>query len=167
MISFIRQLLDRIFVSMRPSVGNLDAIEGRKAMEPVFQTALFFAQWIYGIAAICMYELFQPFIELSFGPRFLLDSTVVCAVVGDGLLLAVYFRRPEFKSLLWELRTVVKKISNACAQDGERSDSVSSNTGLIYGCSPLFTGTAAERYIGMAEKISGEKCGYSRWFESN
>ena len=54
-------------------------------MEPVFQTAFFLAQWIYGVAAICLYELLPPFIELSFGPQFLLDSTVV------GILCLLFF----------------------------------------------------------------------------
>lgn len=77
-ISLIRQTLDRIFLSISASVGNLAATEDRSAIEPVFQTAFFFAQWIYGVAAICLYELLPPFIELSFGSHFLLDSTVVC-----------------------------------------------------------------------------------------
>lgn len=77
-ITFIRQLLDRFFQSISASVGNLGAAGDREAMEPVFQTAFFFAQWIYGVAAICLYELLPPFIELSFGSRFLLDGTVVC-----------------------------------------------------------------------------------------
>lgn len=68
----------RMYPFLREKIFYKLPDEEWKAMEPVFQTAFFFAQWIYGIAAICMYELFQPFIELSFGPRFLLDSTVVC-----------------------------------------------------------------------------------------
>lgn len=77
-ISSVRQVLDRLFRSLGASVGNLGAAEDWEAMEPVFQTAFFFAQWIYGVAAICLYELLPPFIELSFGAHFLMDSAVVC-----------------------------------------------------------------------------------------
>ncbi len=84
-VSFIRQTLDRIFLNISASVGNLGATGEREAMEPVFQTAFFLAQWIYGVAAICLYELLPPFIELSFGPQFLLDGTVV------GILCLLFF----------------------------------------------------------------------------
>lgn len=41
---------------------------------------------------------------------------VICAVVGDGVLLVLYFRKREFRSILWELRRMVKKISGAFAR---------------------------------------------------
>lgn len=46
-------------------------------MERVFYNAFFIGQWIYALAAICLYELLQPFIELSFGAHYLFDRSVV------------------------------------------------------------------------------------------
>ena len=79
-ISSVRQVLDRLFRGISASVGNLGATEDREAMEPVFQTAFFIGQWVYGICAIFLYELLQPFIELSFGPYFLFDRRIVAVL---------------------------------------------------------------------------------------
>lgn len=76
-ISSIQQVLDRIFQGMAASVGNLGAMEDRQAMAEVFDTAFFIGQWMYGMATICIYELVSPFIELSFGPHYLLDRSIV------------------------------------------------------------------------------------------
>lgn len=76
-ISAVQQVLDRVFQGIAASVGNLGAAEDREAMEPVFYTAFFIGQWIYSLAAICLYELLPPFIELSFGSKYLLDRSVV------------------------------------------------------------------------------------------
>jgi hypothetical protein len=42
-------------------------------------------------------------------PWVLAIRLVICAVVGDGILLAVYFRRTEFQSALWLVTSFVKK----------------------------------------------------------
>ncbi len=76
-INSVRQVLTRVFQGMAASVGNLGATEDREAMERVFYNAFFIGQWIYALAAICLYELLQPFIELSFGAHYLFDRSVV------------------------------------------------------------------------------------------
>lgn len=76
-ISFIRQVLDKIFQAISASVGNLGASTDREELDPVFHTAFFIGQWIYGFAAICLYELMSPFIELSFGPQFRFENAIV------------------------------------------------------------------------------------------
>lgn len=76
-ISFVRQMLDKIIQAISASVGNLGASTGREELEPVFHTAFFIGQWIYGFAAICLYELLSPFIKLSFGPQFLFENAIV------------------------------------------------------------------------------------------
>lgn len=73
----IQQVLARLFQGMAASIGNLGASEDRDAIEPVFYNAFFIGQWVYGLTAICLYELLPPFIELSFGPAYLLDSRTV------------------------------------------------------------------------------------------
>ena len=73
----IQQLLAKLFQGMAASIGNLGASEDRDAIEPVFYNAFFIGQWVYSLTAICLYELLPPFIELSFGPAYLLDSRTV------------------------------------------------------------------------------------------
>jgi len=73
----IQQVLAKLFQGMAASIGNLGASEDRDAIEPVFYNAFFIGQWVYSLTAICLYELLPPFIELSFGPAYLLDSRTV------------------------------------------------------------------------------------------
>ncbi len=76
-IHSVQQVLARLFQGMAASIGNLGASEDREAMEPVFYNAFFIGQWVYSLAAICLYELLPPFIEISFGPKYLLDRSTV------------------------------------------------------------------------------------------
>ncbi|WP_202621069.1 lipopolysaccharide biosynthesis protein [Pseudoflavonifractor sp. 524-17] len=76
-ISSVRQVLDRIFQGIAASVGNLGTTEDRDELEPVFYTAFFTGQWIYSLAAICLYELLCPFIALSFGTHYLFGRSTV------------------------------------------------------------------------------------------
>lgn len=84
-IASVRKVLDRLLASIRASVGHIGATEDRELLESVFQTAFFLTQWIFGVAAICLYELLPPFIELSFGPKFLFHGPVV------GVLCLLFF----------------------------------------------------------------------------
>ena len=83
-IHSVQQVLARLFQGMAASIGNLGASEERETLEPVFYNAFFIGQWVYGLTAICLYELLPPFIELSFGPAYLLDRStllILCILV--------------------------------------------------------------------------------------
>lgn len=77
LIGSVRQVLDQIFQGITASVGNLGATEEPKKVKMVFETAFFIGQWLYGVAAICLYELLNPFVELSFGAKYLFPGQVV------------------------------------------------------------------------------------------
>lgn len=76
-IGSIRQLLDQIFQGITASVGNLGVTEDRGRVRQVFEAAAFMGQWMYGFAAICLYELLNPFVEMSFGKNYLFTKDVV------------------------------------------------------------------------------------------
>lgn len=77
LIGSVRQLLDRIFQGIAASVGNLGATENPQRVERVYNVAFFIGQWLYGICAVCLYELLNPFIELFFGKQYLFEKPVV------------------------------------------------------------------------------------------
>lgn len=77
LIGSVRQILDQVFQGITASVGNLGATEEKKHVKRVFLTAFFVGQWLYGVAAICLYELLNPFVELSFGERYLFSEQIV------------------------------------------------------------------------------------------
>lgn len=77
LIGSVRQVLDQIFQGITASVGNLGATEDGGRVKRVFETAFFIGQWLYGAAAICLYELLNPFVELSFGSNYLFSKEIV------------------------------------------------------------------------------------------
>lgn len=77
LIGSVRQVLDQVFQGITASVGNLGVTEDAKRVKRIFESAFFIGQWIYGFAAICMYELLSPFVKLSFGANYVFPNTVV------------------------------------------------------------------------------------------
>ena len=76
-IGSIRQVLDQIFQGITASVGNLGATEKSERVKKIFETSFFIGQWLYGFAAICLYEMLSPFVAISFGKNYVFDSSVV------------------------------------------------------------------------------------------
>ena len=76
-IGSVRQVLDQIFQGITASVGNLGATEDSDAIKNVFDIAFFIGQWLYGFAAICLFELLNPFIEIAFGKNYLFSKEIV------------------------------------------------------------------------------------------
>lgn len=77
LIGSVRQVLDQVFQGITASVGNLGATENGQRVQKVFETAFFLGQWMYGFAAICLYELLNPFVAVSFGENYLFPSGIV------------------------------------------------------------------------------------------
>lgn len=77
LIGSVRQVLDQVFQGITASVGNLGVMGGKDRMRKVFETAFFIGQWMYGFAAICLYELLNPFVELAFGGNYVFERRIV------------------------------------------------------------------------------------------
>lgn len=76
-IGSIRQLLTQVFQGITASVGNLGVTEKKERVKKVFEAIFFLGQWMYGLAVICLYELINPFVEMSFGKQYLFSTEVV------------------------------------------------------------------------------------------
>lgn len=76
-IGSVRQVLDQMFQGITASVGNLGVTEKNAKIKDVFETTFFVGQWLYGFAAICLYELLNPFIGLAFGKEYLFSGNIV------------------------------------------------------------------------------------------
>ena len=77
MVGSIRQLLSQVYQGITASVGNLGVTEDTEHIRQVFDASFFIGQWLSGFSAICLYELLNPFIELSFGKQYLFGQNVV------------------------------------------------------------------------------------------
>lgn len=136
-ISAVQQVLDRIFQGMAASVGNLGAAEDREELVPVFHTAFFIGQWIYALAAICLYELLPPFIELSFGADYLFDRSVVLLLC---ILLFLHGMRKAVATFWYALGMFWLDRYKALAEAGLNLI-ISILLGVRYGTAGIFMGT--------------------------
>ncbi len=82
-LSAVTQLVQNIFSAFTASIGNLFAVEKKEKSEFVFRCLNFMNFWIYGFCAICLWNLFNPFIELMWGGKEMVfdDFTVLCIVM--------------------------------------------------------------------------------------
>lgn len=77
LIGSVRQVIDQVFYGITASVGNLGATESRERIRDVFEISFFIGQWLYGFAAICLYELLNPFVEIAFGSNYVFTRDIV------------------------------------------------------------------------------------------
>lgn len=75
-IGSVRQVLNQIFQGITASVGNLGVEEGRERIKKIFEASFFLGQWIFGLAAICLYELLDFLVEFSFGKQYVFTKDV-------------------------------------------------------------------------------------------
>lgn len=70
-----------IFQSITASVGNLGATESNEKAITVFNCINLFGFWIYSFAAICLFNLFNPFIKIWLGSEYLFSIPIVAIIV--------------------------------------------------------------------------------------
>ncbi len=76
-IGSIHQLMSQVFRGITASVGNLGVTEDSGRVKRIFESSFFVGQWLYGFAAICLWELLNPFVEISFGKQYVFPMSVV------------------------------------------------------------------------------------------
>lgn len=69
-IGSVTQVLNQMFQGITASVGNLGVEESRERIGKIFEASFFMGQWMFGMAAICLYEILNPFVEMSFGKNY-------------------------------------------------------------------------------------------------
>ena len=75
-IGSVCQVLNQMFQGITASVGNLGVEESREHIRKIFEAAFFMGQWMFGLAAICLFEAIDPFVSLSFGAQYVFPGTV-------------------------------------------------------------------------------------------
>lgn len=74
-------LTSQIFNGITASVGNLGAVESDRKSYRIFKVTYFIGFWIFSFCSICLFCLFNPFIQLWVGPKMLLPVSVVFFIV--------------------------------------------------------------------------------------
>lgn len=80
-ISQLYGFIFQIANAITASIGNLIATETKEHQYEVFRTLMFLTFWIYCFSSSCMWTLFTPFIELSFGKNYVLPDVVVALMI--------------------------------------------------------------------------------------
>lgn len=80
-ITSIEGILNKAFVSLTASIGNLMASSEPEHHRQVFSHVLFLNCWIYGVASVCLLCLLDPFLHAWLGADYLLDQSVTVFAV--------------------------------------------------------------------------------------
>lgn len=73
-------LVELLFTSLTPSIGNLVVTSSQSHRYKVFQSMQMLSYWLSGVITVCIYFLIQGFITIWLGSRFLLDDLAVLAI---------------------------------------------------------------------------------------
>lgn len=76
-IGSVRQVCHEFFLGMAASVGNLGVTSSKERIQKILEAVLLAAALGYGWSGICLFELIDPFVALSFGENYLFEREVV------------------------------------------------------------------------------------------
>lgn len=82
-ISAVGTILEKVFTAFMAGLGNLNVEAGGDFAKKyrVFRTLSFLNFWGYGYCAVCMFVLFDPFIRLWIGEKYLLNPATEFVIV--------------------------------------------------------------------------------------
>ena len=75
-IGSVQQVLNQAFQGVSASIGNLGVEADDQKLNKVFKSVFFVGFWVYGFASVCLFELLEPFIAISFGKQYIFSIEV-------------------------------------------------------------------------------------------
>lgn len=75
-IGSARQVLEQFFRGITASVGNMGVEESKEQIKKIFDTSFFIGQWLYGLVTICLFEIIDVFVGISFGEQYVFNGRV-------------------------------------------------------------------------------------------
>jgi len=108
-LNALSQVLERLYVDISASMGNLNVVESEARKLRAFHNQNFFSAWLIGFCAICLWQLYNPFITLWLGEEYCFPQGIVAVIVINFYLL--FMRKPaiytkEAMGLFWNDRFV-------------------------------------------------------------
>ncbi|MGN0361448.1 MAG: oligosaccharide flippase family protein [Bilifractor sp.] len=116
-IGSIRQVADSTIKGITGSIGNLASVENNEKVNYVFKMSLFAVNWLYGVCALCLYELLGPFVCVSFGAKYVFADGITGILCLNFFLNGIRQATLTFRDalgLFWydRYKTVVEAIIN-------------------------------------------------------
>lgn len=104
---FLNIMVGALFDVITPALGNLAATETVEGKQAAFRRLAFFSAWLFGWMSICLFCLYDPFIDLWLGEGYLLPAPAVLLIVANFYVTCMRTPVINTKSVLglfWEDR---------------------------------------------------------------
>ncbi len=95
-IGSVTGVLRQFFGGIMASVGDLGVSAGPKRLKKIFEALFFIGAWVYGISAVLLYQLLNPFVAFAFGRQYVFSEAVVAL-----LSLNFYFNGMRMPTLIF------------------------------------------------------------------
>lgn len=109
--------INLVFSSITASVGNLVNRENKEKTYTIFKNVFFVNCWLVGFCSVCLFVLFNPFIKIWVGERYIFDESIVAVIVINFYLTYVRPTANVFKEscgLFWndKYKSLVESVVN-------------------------------------------------------
>lgn len=96
----LNALLDKVYSAFTGSIGNLSATEGKEKVYEVFLILDFSVFLLYGYFSGGLAILFNPFIKLAFGEKYLFSQVTVLVMVTDFYITGMRQMNLQFRNVM-------------------------------------------------------------------
>ena len=116
-IDSVKQLLEKVVNSVTGSVGNLSVMTDKKAVETVYNAALFITAAMFGVISVCMFHVLDLFVELSFGANYVYQTGITLVLCINLYLNGIRAITTVFRNslgLFWNdrYRSIIEAVAN-------------------------------------------------------
>lgn len=114
---FLNMMVNALFDAITPVLGNLTATGTEDSKREAFCRLSFFSAWLFGWMSICLFCLYDPFIDLWLGKGYLLSKSAVLLIVLNFYVSSMRIPVNNTKSVLglfWDDRykSIVEAVFN-------------------------------------------------------
>lgn len=79
--NFLNSIVGALFDILTPAMGNLTATETQEHRQAAFRRLNFFSAWLFGWMSICLFWLYDSFLDIWLGGGYLLPRPAVVLIV--------------------------------------------------------------------------------------
>lgn len=136
-IGSLRQVLNQAFQGITASVGNLGTEQDMARVKRVYEASFFLGQWLFGVVAVCAFEVIGLVVEVCFGRNYVFPREVTLVLCLNFYLTGTRQATLIFRDAMggfWydRYKSLVEAVVNLAA---------SIVLGKLYGAAGVFLGT--------------------------
>lgn len=133
----VRSVFEQVFTGITGSIGNLTATENSSRIKRIYDSVFFMGHWMYGFAAVCLYEAIDLFVSVSFGEIYVFEKSITLMLIVNFYVTGMRNSTLTFRNTLGlfyydRYKSIVAAIINLVS---------SIILGKMYGTIGIFAGT--------------------------